>query len=158
MAIAYLGLGTNIGDRFQNLRDALRLLSEYEEINITKQSTIYETEPYGKTDQPHFLNMVIEVETSLSPTDLLDYGLGIEEKLGRVRKEIWGPRIIDIDVLIYEDLELNLHELILPHKEMHLREFVLEPFNEIAPKVVHPTFKKTINELYKELKRGEMDV
>lgn len=158
MAIAYLGLGTNIGDRFQNLRDALELLSEDDEINITNQSTIYETAPYGKTDQPDFLNMVIEVETSLSPTDLLDSGLSIEEKLGRVRKEVWGPRIIDIDMLIYEDLELNLDDLILPHKELHLREFVLEPFNEIAPKVVHPTFKKTINELYKKLKQGETDI
>lgn len=157
MAIAYLGLGTNIGERYKNLRDAIDLLSKNPEITIKKESQIYETAPYGKTDQPDFLNMVIEVETNLSPTNLLYYGLEVEEMLGRVRKEVWGPRIMDVDVLIYEDLELNIDDLAVPHVEMHKREFVLEPFNEIAPKVVHPTFKKTINELYKELKRGVMD-
>lgn len=157
MAIAYLGLGTNIGECYKNLRDAIDLLSKNPEITIRKKSQIYETAPYGKTDQPNFLNMVIEVETHLSPTNLLYYGLKVEEMLGRVRTEVWGPRIIDVDVLIYEDLELNIDDLTVPHVEMHKREFVLEPFNEIAPKVVHPTFKKTINELYKELKRGVMD-
>ncbi|CAD2071967.1 2-amino-4-hydroxy-6-hydroxymethyldihydropteridine diphosphokinase [Phocicoccus pinnipedialis] len=158
MAIAYLGLGTNIGERYKNLRNAIELLAENPDVTVRKESQIYETAPYGMTDQPDFLNMVIEVETNLSPTNLLYFGLEIEEKLGRVRKEVWGPRIIDVDVLIYEDLELNIDDLTVPHIEMHKREFVLEPFNEIAPKVMHPTFKKTIQELYKDLKRGVMDV
>lgn len=156
-AKAYLGLGANIGERHENLNRAIQLLDSGDNCEVTKQSSIYETAPYGKTDQPDFLNMVIEVKTDLEPIELLEFCLYVESQLGRVREEVWGPRVIDIDVLMYEDLEIDIDNLIVPHEEMHLRKFVLEPFNEIAPNAVHPTFNKTVKELLEEL-NGDTDV
>lgn len=150
-AKAYLGLGANIGERHENLKRAIQLLNDGPDVEVTKESSIYETAPYGKTDQPDFLNMVLEVETNLEPIELLEFCLSVENELGRVREEVWGPRIIDIDVLMYEDLEIDIDNLIVPHEEMHLRKFVLEPLNEIAPNAVHPTFNKTVKELLEEL-------
>ena len=150
-AKAYLGLGANIGERHENLKRAIQLLNAGPHVEVTKESSIYETAPYGKTDQPDFLNMVLEVETNLEPIELLEFCLSVENELGRVREEVWGPRIIDIDVLMYEDLEIDIDNLIVPHEEMHLRKFVLEPLNEIAPNAVHPTFNKTVKELLEEL-------
>src|SRR5699024_9207103 len=103
MAIAYLGLGSNIGDREGSLKNAIARLSEVQGIEVTKISSQYETKPYGKTDQPDFMNMAIEVDTNLTPLDLLETVLGVEHELGRVRNEVWGPRSIDIDVLLYEE-------------------------------------------------------
>ncbi|QQD84677.1 2-amino-4-hydroxy-6-hydroxymethyldihydropteridine diphosphokinase [Jeotgalicoccus sp. ATCC 8456] len=151
MAIAYLGLGSNIGDREESLRQALKKISEVPGITVTKISSRYETKPYGKTDQPDFINMAVELETNLTPLDLLEVVLGIERELGRVRKETWGPRSIDIDVLLYEDLELDLTDLKVPHPEMHLRSFVIDPMSEIAPKREHPTLKMTIEEIKNKL-------
>lgn len=150
-AKAYLGLGANIGERHENLKRAIQLLNDESHVEVTKESSIYETAPYGKTDQPDFLNMALEVETDLEPIELLELCLSVENELGRVREEVWGPRIIDIDVLMYEDLEIDIDNLIVPHEEMHLRKFVLEPLNEIAPNAVHPTFNKTVKELLEEL-------
>lgn len=150
-AKAYLGLGANIGERHDNLKRAIQLLNDESHVEVTKESSIYETAPYGKTDQPDFLNMVLEVETNLEPIELLEFCLSVENELGRVREEVWGPRIIDIDVLMYEDLEIDIDNLIVPHEEMHLRKFVLDPLNEIAPNAVHPTFNKTVKELLEEL-------
>lgn len=150
-AKAYLGLGANIGERHENLKRAIQLLNDESHVEVTKESSIYETAPYGKTDQPDFLNMVLEVKTDLEPIELLEFCLSVENELGRVREEVWGPRIIDIDVLMYEDLEIDIDNLIVPHEEMHLRKFVLEPLNEIAPNAVHPTFNKTVKELLDEL-------
>lgn len=150
-AKAYLGLGANIGERHENLKRAIQLLNDESHVEVTKESSIYETAPYGKTDQPDFLNMALEVETDLEPIELLEFCSSVENELGRVREEVWGPRIIDIDVLIYEDLEIDIDNLIVPHEEMHLRKFVLEPLNEIAPNAVHPTFNKTVKELLDEL-------
>ncbi|CAM3396902.1 2-amino-4-hydroxy-6-hydroxymethyldihydropteridine diphosphokinase [Nosocomiicoccus ampullae] len=150
-AKAYLGLGANIGERHENLKRAIQLLNAGPHVEVAKESSIYETAPYGKTDQPDFLNMVLEVKTDLEPIELLEFCLSVENELGRVREEVWGPRIIDIDVLMYEDLEIDIDNLIVPHEEMHLRKFVLEPLNEIAPNAVHPTFNKTVKELLDEL-------
>ena len=150
-AKAYLGLGANIGERHENLKRAIQLLNAGPHVEVAKESSIYETAPYGKTDQPDFLNMVLEVKTDLEPIELLELCLSVENELGRVREEVWGPRIIDIDVLMYEDLEIDIDNLIVPHEEMHLRKFVLEPLNEIAPNAVHPTFNKTVKELLDEL-------
>lgn len=154
MANVYLGLGSNLGDREENLEKAIDALDEFDEINVTNRSRVFETEPYGKTDQPEFMNMCVEIETRMSPLSLLETVLGIEHSLGRVREEVWGPRIIDIDILLYEDLELELDDLSIPHKEMHKRSFVLEPLAEIAPHMKHPTLDKTVLELKEDLERG----
>lgn len=155
MAIAYLGLGSNIGDREKSLNNAIAKLSEVPGIQVTKISSKYETKPYGKTDQPDFMNMAVEVDTNLTPLDLLETVLGIEHELGRVRTEVWGPRSIDIDVLLYEDLELKLTDLKVPHPEMHLRSFVLDPLNEIAPKREHPTLQMTVEKIKEQLDKSQ---
>lgn len=155
MANVYLGLGSNLGDRKENLEKAIEALNNFEEIEVTNKSSILETEPYGKTDQPEFMNMCVEIKTRMSPLSLLETVLGIEHSLGRVREEVWGPRIIDIDILLYEDLELELDDLSIPHKEMHLRSFVLEPLSEIAPDAKHPTLDRLVIELKEELERRE---
>lgn len=155
MANVYLGLGSNLGDREENLEKAINALNDFDEINVTNRSRVLETEPYGKTDQPEFMNMCVEIETRMSPLSLLETVLGIEHSLGRVREEVWGPRIIDIDILLYEDLELELDDLSIPHKEMHKRSFVLEPLAEIAPHMKHPTLDKTVLELKEDLERGD---
>lgn len=151
MAIAYLGLGSNLGDRKKNLDNAIDTLQSQNDINVKERSTIHETKPYGKVDQPNFLNMCVSIETRMSPLTLLETLLGIEHSLGRVRSEVWGPRIIDIDILLYEDLELELDDLSIPHHEMHKRQFVLDPLSEIAGEVKHPGFDMTINELRRKL-------
>lgn len=158
MAVAYLGLGSNLGNRRENLDSAVRRLDEQNEISVTNRSPLHETEPYGKTDQPEFINMCIEIETRISPLDLLENVLSIEHELGRVRKEAWGPRTIDIDILLYEDLELSLDDLSIPHSEMHKRAFVLDPLSEIAGGRVHPGLNKTIQTLKEELETGEKNV
>ncbi|KKK34821.1 2-amino-4-hydroxy-6-hydroxymethyldihydropteridine pyrophosphokinase [Salinicoccus sediminis] len=158
MAVAYLGLGSNLGNRRENLDSAVRRLDEQSEISVTERSSLYETEPYGKTDQPDFINMCVEVETRISPLELLENVLAIEHELGRVRKEVWGPRTIDIDILLYEDLELSLDDLSIPHTEMHKRAFVLDPLAEIAGGRIHPGFGKTVQTLKEELEAGEKNV
>src|SRR5699024_7537998 len=158
MAVAYLGLGSNLGNRRENLDSAVRRLDEQNEISVTKQSSLYETEPYGKTDQPDFINMCVEVDTRISPLELLENVLAIEHELGRVRKEVWGPRTIDIDILLYEDLELSLDHLSIPQQEMHKRAVVRDQLPKIAGGRIHPGRKKTVQSLKEELEAGEMDV
>ena len=125
----YLGLGTNLGDRHQNLQTAINKLNEIGE--VLRKSTIHETKAWGKTDQPDFLNMVIQLETSLSPQKLLEKCLQIETEIGRERFEKWGPRIIDIDILYYNDVNIDEPELKIPHPFINEREFVLKPLQEI---------------------------
>ena len=153
---AFLGLGTNLGDRKENLDKALGLISCHEGINIKRISSIYETKPVGYIDQSDFLNLVVMVETNLNPFELLDTCLKIELDLKRERTIRWGPRTIDIDVLIYENKILKSDKLEIPHPRMHEREFVLAPLNEIAPDAVHPTLGKTVQEMLLEV--GNQDV
>jgi len=127
-----LSLGSNLGDREANICQALQLLSA-RQIRIIKQSSIYETEPVGYTDQPFFLNMAVLIETRLTPQELLAVCLDVEAELGRVRALRWGPRIIDIDIITYNDIKLDLPQLTLPHPRLGEREFVLVPIQEIAP-------------------------
>ncbi len=133
MASAWLSLGANMGDPSAQLAEAVRRLDAHDHIAVINQSTIIRTAPWGKTDQPDFANMALEVETSLSPLDLLHACLDIERDMGRVRHEVWGPRLIDIDMIAYERVELDSVELTLPHRFAHERDFVLGPLREISP-------------------------
>ena len=132
---AYLGLGANLGDRPANLRRAITLLEESHECRVTARSSVYETKPVGVTDQPDFVNAVIEIETSLAPLDLLNLCKSIENEMGRVRTNKWGPRVIDVDILVYGDTTVREDDLVVPHAEMVGRAFVLVPLAEIAPDV-----------------------
>ena len=144
---AYLLLGSNLGDRKQLLLSALALIEEKAGA-IFAQSGFYETEAWGKTDQPDFVNMAVGIKTDLPALNLLRVLLDIERELGRVRVEKWGERLIDIDLILYgaEIIDLG-DELQVPHPQMKNRKFVLAPLAEIAPKVVHPILKKTISEI-----------
>lgn len=138
----FLGLGSNLGDREAHLADAIATLSSDVSINVTAQSAIIETEPMGVENQGKFLNAVIEIETSLTPQELLQTCLGIEIQHGRVRDEKWGPRTIDIDILFFDDQLIQEEGLHVPHPEVHNRAFALQPMAEIAPDFVHPRFNR----------------
>ena len=132
----YLSLGANLGNREETLREAVQKLGALEGVKIVAVSSVYETEPWGKSDQPSFLNIAVTVETTLAPEALLALTQSIETALGRVRHERWGPRTIDVDILHIEGVERNTPELTLPHPYMTERAFVLVPLSEIAPDLV----------------------
>lgn len=135
MAKAWLSLGANIGDPPAQLREAVRRIGGNPEITVTKQSSVISTKPWGKTDQPDFANMALELETSLNPLSLLGFLQSIEQEMGRVRMEVWGPRVIDLDIIAYEGVTMATERLTLPHPHAHERDFVLTPLGEIAPYV-----------------------
>ncbi len=150
MAIAYIALGSNLGDRQANLKKALLLLWQ-QGVEVQAVSSYWDTTPYGVTDQPRFLNAVCCVRTYLEPMALLRLLLATERQMGRVRLRHWGERNIDLDLLLYEDVVMDEPALRLPHPDMQNRDFVLLPLAELAPDLVHPTLKKTISELKKSL-------
>ena len=150
MSIAYIALGSNLGDKEKNLRRALLLLTQ-QGVEVVRVSSFLSTEPYGVTDQPQFLNAVACVRTRLAPLALLDVLLATELAMGRVRLRHWGERNIDLDLLLYEDVVLDTPRLRLPHPDMQNRDFVLLPLAEIAPELKHPTLQKTIYELKENL-------
>lgn len=153
MIRAYLSLGSNLGDRRGYLREAVRRLTT-PELVIRRLSSLYETEPQDLPDQPWFLNLVAEIDTSLPPRDLLAHLHAIETCLGRVRHTASGPRTVDIDILLYGDAVVDSPELTLPHPRMAARRFVLEPLAELVPELCHPTLDRTIRELLEEV-RGQ---
>ncbi len=141
----YLGLGSNVGNRQDNLDRALDLLSQ--RLRIGKVSSIYDTEPIGNVNQPRFLNLACQVYTRLAPRELLTLAQGIELKLGRALGKSNAPRPIDIDILFYGDLVIETPELVIPHSRLTERAFVLVPLDEIVPELVHPVSGKTVKEL-----------
>lgn len=146
MKNAYLSLGSNLGDRDAHLAQAMERL-EAAGIRILRRSSIYETQPQGHLDQPWFLNMVLEVETDLTPLELLAQTQKIEKELGRERTVPQGPRIIDIDILFYGSSIIATPELDVPHTRLATRRFVLEPLAELSPDLMHPVIGKTVREL-----------
>lgn len=153
MAEAYLGLGSNLGDREANLARAIELI-ETGGVSITRLSSLYETEPVGVQEQPWFLNLVLAGQTSLTPLGLLDTLQAIERRMGRVRTVRWGPRVIDIDILLYGQVILESARLTIPHPQMADRAFVLVPLVEIAPEAWHPGLEMTAQELLDRLSPG----
>jgi 2-amino-4-hydroxy-6-hydroxymethyldihydropteridine diphosphokinase len=149
---AYLSLGSNLGNREDNLDMALKLLSQ--RMRLGKVSSIYDTEPVGNANQPRFLNLACEVFTHLAPEGLLALARGIEGKMGR-RGKSGEPRPIDIDILLYGDTVVDTRDLVIPHPKMAERSFVLVPLAEIAPDLVHPVLKKTIKEMNQAIKEKQ---
>lgn len=137
-AKVYIGLGSNLGDKAENIRRARQAIASSNGIRLLRSSSLYLTAPWGRTDQDDFINQVIEVETELAPLKLLQRLQEIEIKLGRQRREVWGPRIIDLDVLLYGREIITLEELQVPHPYMMQRLFVLVPLAEIAPELQFP--------------------
>jgi 2-amino-4-hydroxy-6-hydroxymethyldihydropteridine diphosphokinase len=143
--IVYLALGSNLGDRLANLKQAIASLPP--QMEVRAKSQVYETPPWGYEDQPKFLNQVIKVTTYLDPEPLLKHLKRLEFALGRRESFLNGPRLIDIDILFYDDLVLNKASIIIPHPRLHERGFVLVPLMDINPNLVHPVSKKSVREL-----------
>ena len=143
----FLGLGSNVGDREFYLRTAIEHLQSDADVHVENQSAVIETEPFGDIEQRAFLNQVIQVATDCEPEQLLTKCLVIDQSQGRIRKEKWGPRSLDIDILFFESLQVNVQNLTIPHPEVHKRDFMLLPLLEIAPTFVHPTLRQSIDEM-----------
>ena len=154
MSIAYIALGSNLGDKEANLRQALKMLL-VKGLQIRSVSSFFKTEPPGVTDQPEFINAVACVKTDLAPEKLLKLLLDTELEMGRVRLRHWGERNIDLDLLLYDDLIYYSEKLVLPHPDMQNRLFVLQPLSEIAADKIHPVYKKSIQNLLKSLTDGD---
>lgn len=147
----YLGLGSNLGAREVYLDSVQSAVNESPAMRLLSTSTYQETAPYGVTDQPHFLNAVLKIETFFSPMQLLDFTQNLEQAAGRVKVRHWGERTLDVDILLYEDLILNTQQLCLPHPQMHLRDFVLAPLCELSPHLLHPVYRQTMMQLRQAL-------
>ena len=154
MTTTYLSLGSNVGDRAENIARAVSALGTYG-ICVTKQSSLYETEPVELTAQPWFLNCALKLDTEKMPRQLIAWILALEKGMGRQRKQKNGPRTIDIDIVFFGGSIIKLPSLTVPHPKMHERRFVLEPLTEIAAEARHPVFKRTVKELRDALPPGQ---
>jgi 2-amino-4-hydroxy-6-hydroxymethyldihydropteridine diphosphokinase len=154
MSAAYIGIGSNLGDREFNCKQAIGFLRQ-KGITVRKESSLFETRPWGVTAQPLFLNMAIEIETALKPFELLKTLKDIENEMGREETFLWGPRIIDLDILLYGNNIVDEKGLRIPHPYMQDREFVLRPLSEIAGDITHPVLLLSIEELLQRLKSTE---
>jgi len=142
---AYIGFGSNVGDSRSYIRQAISMLAEG--VRVVRVSSLYHTEPVGYREQEDFINAVAEIETDRSPDDLLALCRSVEERLGRERTVRWGPRTIDLDILLYDEAVVNAPTLVIPHPRMAERKFVLAPLAEIAPGAVHPVLRRTAADL-----------
>ena len=160
MAIVYLSLGSNLGDRVGYLQQATSLLNASEKINVIATSSFYESEPWLMNSENWFVNAVIQISTNFTPEELLSECQRIENQLGRKRivTGVYTDRTLDIDILFYDDLIINTERLTIPHRNFCKRAFVLVPMLEIAQDFIHPVYKKTVMELYEELENPEMVV
>jgi len=147
----FIAIGSNLGDREENIIDAINLLIA-NGVDVKNISSIIETKPYGNVKQPDFLNCVVDAYTALPPRMLLETLKAIEKQLGRTRTIHWGPRTIDLDIIFYDELVIDTPDLKIPHPDMQNRLFVLEPLNQLAPNFVHPVLNKTVRELLSELR------
>jgi 2-amino-4-hydroxy-6-hydroxymethyldihydropteridine diphosphokinase len=155
--IAYIGLGANVGEPRRQLEQALALLAAAEEVEVVRVSRFYLNPPLGPPDQPWYVNAVAQVRTRLAAEDLWRVLQQVEEALGRVRGERWGPRVIDLDLLLYGGEVIFTPGLTVPHPEMHRRAFVLAPLAEIAPEARHPVLGRSAAELLSDLDPGELE-
>ena len=153
---AFVGLGANLGDRARAIREAVRQLAAAPGVRVVACSSLYETAPVGGQVQPDYLNAACELRTSLTPRELLEAALAIERAMGRKRSVRWGPRVIDIDVLLCDALKIDEPDLVVPHPRMHQRRFVLEPMVEIAPRMKHPKFGNSMRELLAAAPAGDV--
>jgi 2-amino-4-hydroxy-6-hydroxymethyldihydropteridine diphosphokinase len=149
--IAYLGLGANVGDPRRQLAEALKRLNAAEEVEVTRVSTFYRNPPLGPKPQPWYVNAAARVRTRLGPEELLRLLQQVETAMGRLRRERWGPRRLDLDLLLYNGEVIFAPNLVVPHPEMHRRAFVLVPLAEIAPQAWHPVMGKSAGDLLSEL-------
>ncbi len=154
MNTIFLQLGSNMGDRNAYLQKARKLITEKIGM-IKKRSRIYESVSWGIENQNNYLNQVLELKSKFTADEVLQKILDIENKIGRIRNEKWGERIIDIDILFYNDLIIEKEELCIPHIHLHNRKFVLTPLHEISPDYVHPKYRKKVSELMQECKDTE---
>lgn len=154
MALIYIGIGSNVGDRAANCLRAVEL-ARTKGITVTRASSLYETKPWGVREQPDFINMAVEAETSLSPAEALAALKEIEREMGRAPAERWGPRLIDLDILLYDNAVVESEGLCIPHPLLQRRAFVLAPLAELAADRVHPVLKKTVRQLKEELDSAE---
>ena len=157
MAIVYLSLGSNSGDRIGYVQQAASLIGTTDSVSIVRTSSFYETEPWGMNSDTWFVNAVVEIKTTLSPQDLLEVCHRIEAQLGRKRTAgMYTDRTIDIDILFYNKDIINEDNLIIPHRYLHLRAFTLVPLLELIPNFEHPVLHKTISQLHNDLENPEM--
>ncbi len=150
MPIAFIGIGSNLGNRIENCIKGIEGISTF--AKILSLSSFYETEPVDREDQPDFINCMAKIQTSLPPFELLTSLKSLENSVGRKQLDRRGPRVIDLDIISYDDLIIETEALIVPHPRAHMRRFVLQPLFEIAPGFIHPLLKRTVLELLKELK------